>query len=186
MTSAVEKDTERRSRDASASRRALLEAAGVLFHERGYAGATVRDIGDRARIDPALIARYFGSKEGLYLAVLAEEGDDEQIQPVDPHTFVADLLGHWDQRGHSPISRAMGALEVSDDVRDQVRSVIQRRLVARLALDGPDAALRAEMLLALVLGISLTRANATLPRLSRASRARLLETLRPVVDALAR
>jgi AcrR family transcriptional regulator len=186
MTSVVDQDNGRRSRDAAASRRALLEAAGALFHERGYTGATVRDIAERAGIDAALIARYFGCKEGLYLAVLAEEDVEDQLQPVSPHMLVADLLGHWDQQGHSPVSRAMSALELSDDVREQVRSVVQRRLVARLALEGPDAALRAEILLALVLGISLTRGNGTLQQIAAASRVRLLETLDPVVDALAR
>jgi AcrR family transcriptional regulator len=186
MTSVVDQDNGRRARDAAASRRELLEAAGALFHERGYTGATVRDIAERAGIDAALIARYFGCKEGLYLAVLAEEGDEDQLQPLDPHTLVADLLGHWEQRGHSPVSRAMGALELSDEVREQVRSVVQRRLVDKIALEGPGAALRAEILLALVLGISLTRANGTLPQIQRASRARLLETLRPVVDVLAK
>jgi AcrR family transcriptional regulator len=186
MTSAVDKDSGRRSRDASASRRALLESAGALFHERGYAGATVREIGERAGVDAALIARYFGGKEGLYLAVLAEEDDEDRLQPVDPHMLVADLLSHWDQRGYSPVSRAMAALELSDDVRLQVRTVVQRRLVSKLGFEGPDAALRAEILLALVLGISLTRANGTLAQIARASRTRLLETLAPIVDDLAR
>jgi AcrR family transcriptional regulator len=184
MTSVVDKNSGPRSRDAAASRAALLAAAGALFHERGYEGATVREIGERAGVDPALIARYFGGKEGLYLAVLAEE-DVADDAPLDPHTLVAELLRHWDQRGHSPVSRALGALEVSDDVRDQVRAIVQRRLLGKFALEGPDAALRGEILLALVLGISLTRANGTLPQLARASRAKLTATLDPVVDALA-
>ena len=104
--------------------------------------------------------------------------------PIDPHTLVAELLRHWDQRGHSPVSRALGALELSDGVRDQVRAIVSRRVMAKLDLGGPDAALRAEILLALVLGISLTRANGTLPRLARASRARVVEALEPVIDAL--
>src|SRR3982751_6983451 len=111
MTSRVDKDSVRRVRDAAASRRALLGAAGELFHARGYEGATVRDIGERARVDPALIARYFGGKEGLYLAALADEGAWEDDVPQDPHAIVEQLLGHWDQRGHSPVSRALGALE---------------------------------------------------------------------------
>jgi AcrR family transcriptional regulator len=184
MTSAAHQRSGRRLRDASASRRELLQAAGDLFHERGYDGATVREIGERAGMDPALIARYFGGKEGLYLAVLADE-DVEDDAPMDPHVLVAELLRHWDQRGHSPVSRALGALEVSDDVRGQVREIVQQRLLRKFSLDGPDAALRAEILLALVLGISLTRANGTLPHLGRASRARLLALLDPVVDALA-
>jgi hypothetical protein len=70
-------------------------------------------------------------------------------------------------------------------VREQVREIVQERMVRKVAIDGPDAALRAEILIALVLGISLTRANGTMPELSRASRARLLEALAPVVDELA-
>lgn len=183
MTSAVRKHSGRRVRDAAASRRALMDAAGELFHERGYDGATVRDIGERAGVDAALIARYFGCKEGLYLAVLAEE-DVAPEAPLDARTLVAELLRHWDQHGHSPVSRALGALEISDDVREQVRAIIRRRLLERFALEGPDAELRAELLVALVLGISLTRANGTLPELARASRERLTAALGPVVDAL--
>jgi AcrR family transcriptional regulator len=184
MTSAVGKDSARRSRNAAASRQSLLEAAGALFHERGFDGATVREIGERAQVDPALIARYFGGKEGLYLAVLAEEGADDE-GPMDPHTLVSELLRHWDQRGHSPVSRALGAIELSDDVRGQVRKIVQQRLARRFALEGPEAELRAEILIALVLGISLTRANGTLPHLARASRARVIAALDAVVDALA-
>jgi AcrR family transcriptional regulator len=183
MTSAVRQDSGRRTRDSAASRRALLAAAGALFHERGYDGATVREIGERAGVDPALIARYFGGKEGLYLAVLSEE-DVAEEQPLDPHTLVAELLAHWDQRGHSPVSRALGALELSDDVRQQVRAIVRHRLIERFDLDGPDAALRAELLIALVLGISLARSNGTLPQLARASRTRLIAQLDLVVDAL--
>jgi AcrR family transcriptional regulator len=184
MTSVVDKTSGPRARDAAASRAALLGAAVALFHERGYEGATVREIGERAGVDPALIARYFGGKEGLYLAALAEE-DVADDAPSDPHTLVAEVLRHWDQRGHSPVSRALGALEVSDDVREQVRAIVQRQLLSKFAFEGSDAALRAEILLALVLGISLTRANGILPQLARASRAKLTATLDPVVDALA-
>ena len=58
--------TDRRRHDAGASRRALLDATGPLFDERGFDRATTRDIGARAGVDAALIARYFGSKEGLH------------------------------------------------------------------------------------------------------------------------
>jgi AcrR family transcriptional regulator len=184
MTSVAKHDSERRARDASASRRALLQAAGALFHARGYEGATVREIGERAGMDPSLIARYFGGKEGLYLAVLAEEGADDR-EPLGAREMVAELLRHWEQRGQSPVSRALAALELSDDVREQVQSVVKRRMLAQFALEGPDAALRAEILIALVLGISLTRANGTLPHVARASRAKLSAALEAVVGALA-
>jgi AcrR family transcriptional regulator len=59
-----------RRRDAAATRRALLDAARELFDARGFRGTTVRGIGERAGVDPALIARYFGGKAELYQAVL--------------------------------------------------------------------------------------------------------------------
>src|SRR3954462_6767990 len=152
MTSAVGNDSARRARDAVATRRALLEAGGALFHERGYERATVREIGERAGADPALIARYFGGKEGLYLAVLAEE-DPHADEQLDPRTFVAEVLRHWDLRGLSPVSRALGALELSDDVLEQVREIVRERMVNKVAIEGPDAALRTEILIALALGI---------------------------------
>jgi AcrR family transcriptional regulator len=66
MSSVADKPGTRRRHDAQASREALLDAATALFEARGYQATTVRDIGERAAVDPALIARYFGGKEGLY------------------------------------------------------------------------------------------------------------------------
>ncbi|MCK9903411.1 TetR/AcrR family transcriptional regulator, partial [Frankia sp. Cpl3] len=77
-----------RRRDAARSRQALLAAAADLFAERGYAGTAIRSVGDRAGVDPALIARYFGGKEGLYQAVLAADPLIEQTVPASggPHS----------------------------------------------------------------------------------------------------
>src|SRR5580704_3132164 len=58
-----------RQRDADRSRRALLDAALEEFSRRGFAGARVADIARRAGVNKQLINYYFGSKEGLYLAL---------------------------------------------------------------------------------------------------------------------
>ena len=49
------------------TRAAILEAARELFATEGYERATVRDIAAKAAIDPALVIRYFGSKEALFV-----------------------------------------------------------------------------------------------------------------------
>src|SRR3954451_6157975 len=98
--------TARRRHDAGASRAALLEAAGALFDERGYEAATVREIGERAGVDAALIARYFGSKEGLYLAALARQEGGGQI-PADRLRALEHMLARADERGSGPIGLAM-------------------------------------------------------------------------------
>src|SRR5580692_7648581 len=58
-----------RQRDADRSRRALLDAALEEFSLHGFAGARVADIARRAGVNKQLINYYFGSKEGLYLAL---------------------------------------------------------------------------------------------------------------------
>src|ERR1700729_3608573 len=58
-----------RQRDADRSRQALLDAALEEFSRRGFAGARVADIARRAGVNKQLINYYFGSKEGLYLAL---------------------------------------------------------------------------------------------------------------------
>jgi TetR/AcrR family transcriptional regulator len=52
------------------SRTALLQAARAAFAEGGLEGARVDDIARRAGINKQLVYHYFGSKDGLYTAVL--------------------------------------------------------------------------------------------------------------------
>jgi TetR/AcrR family transcriptional regulator len=64
----------RRRKEAlgSTSRETLLQAAKEAFAARGLEGARVDDIARRARINKQLVYHYFGSKDGLYTAVLEQ------------------------------------------------------------------------------------------------------------------
>ncbi|MCW2954435.1 MAG: transcriptional regulator, TetR family [Conexibacter sp.] len=177
----------RRARDADASRKALLDAAAALFDARGYGGATVREIGERAGLDAALIARYFGSKEGLYLAVLADEERAAERGPLEPDlaALAERLLTRWDG-AEAPLRRALASPAPTPPERAQLRRIV-RRLTdpAKEAIGGgEDAALRAELLVALLVGVSVSRANGTLAKLAGASRAQVLRQLAPLLEAL--
>lgn len=189
MSSAVDnpssagKSGGRRRNDAQASRRALLDAAGVLFDERGYQGATLRDIGERAGVDPALIARYFGGKEGLYLAALEHT---EPVPEADPHAVFARLLAKSEHdNANNPICLAMVSPTLSDGLREQIRAMMERRLVDPLGRRLQDAGvdrprLRAELLVAVAIGVTLSRSGGTLTALNEAT----LEELHTVLDPL--
>jgi AcrR family transcriptional regulator len=51
------------------TRERLIGAAGAVFAERGYRGATLRDISQRAGVNLAAAHYHFGSKQDLYLEV---------------------------------------------------------------------------------------------------------------------
>ena len=61
-----------RRSDGASTRSTILNAAGQLFAEFGYAGTTNRAICERAGSNTAAINYYFGGKDGLYEAVLIE------------------------------------------------------------------------------------------------------------------
>lgn len=190
MSAAPQPERATRRRDADATRRALLDAAGALFDERGYDRATIREIGDRAGVDPALIARYFGGKEALYLAVLADEERIARLQPAvaDLTAIAQRLIGRWDVAGSSPVRRALSDPAPAEGERlDQLRRIVRPGILdpAQEAIgDERDAALRAELLLALVVGVSVARSNGTLATLAGASRDEVLRQLEPLLDAL--
>ncbi len=52
------------------ARQRLLAAAEELFAERGFASVSVRELGERARVNIAAVNYYFGSKENLYLETM--------------------------------------------------------------------------------------------------------------------
>jgi AcrR family transcriptional regulator len=53
-------------------REALLKAARNYFSSRGFQRAPLRAIAAEARVNPAMVHYYFGSKEGLFIAMLSE------------------------------------------------------------------------------------------------------------------
>lgn len=187
MTSPVDK---RRPHDSEASRQALLAAAAPLFEERGFEAVTVRQIGERAQVDPALIVRYFGGKEGLYLAVMSEAGG---VAPSDVGAiaFAERLLLRQEVRGIGPVSRGAVSATLSDAMRDSVQQILDARAVVPIAAplrerDLPDAELRAALVVAMSLGVSLVRAGGALPALSDATAEQVLELLGPAIDAVTR
>ena len=58
--------------DGDATRQHILGTAGKVFAERGYANTTSKDICVRAGTNMASVNYHFGSRDGLYEAVLIE------------------------------------------------------------------------------------------------------------------
>ena len=59
-----------RTRNAAATREAILKSARKAFAAHGYDGAGVREIAAEAGVTAMLVNRYFGSKEQLFAEVI--------------------------------------------------------------------------------------------------------------------
>jgi TetR/AcrR family transcriptional regulator, regulator of cefoperazone and chloramphenicol sensitivity len=57
-------------RDSEATRRAIIEAAGRLFAERGFSGVTAREVAGDAGVALSAIPYHFGSMDALYRETL--------------------------------------------------------------------------------------------------------------------
>jgi TetR/AcrR family transcriptional regulator, regulator of mycofactocin system len=64
--------TTRRARRTAQTRRAIVEAAHLLFEERGFADTTVDDIAEQADVAPRTFFRYFATKEAVLFADFEE------------------------------------------------------------------------------------------------------------------
>ncbi|WP_137812786.1 TetR/AcrR family transcriptional regulator [Gandjariella thermophila] len=151
-----------RRRDAAATREALLTAARELFATRGFDRTTVRDIAAAAGVNQALLFRYFGSKEELLGAALAGRGR-ALLEESSAERLLADLLRQMFAEEPRAAGGSLLMLALSGPQPGAAAEILSRevsdpyaRALASLT-DAEDAELRAELVLAWVLGLALSR-----------------------------
>lgn len=101
----AEETIESAGRLPSAARRAsILRAAGPLFARSGYAATRLDDVAAATGVTKPILYRHFGSKKGLYMALLAKHEDDlpsffERVAGIaddlPPAALVRAILEHW-------------------------------------------------------------------------------------------
>ncbi|WP_369206462.1 TetR family transcriptional regulator [Streptomyces sp. PU-14G] len=152
-----------RKRDAAATRQALVQAAAALFAERGYERTTVREIAARAGVNQALLFRYFGSKQSLFEEVVAGESL-RHLRETPPENVLETALRGLLAAGTEEQGQRHRALEIFlrsavGGTATRTGALLSEEYVDALATltDAEDAALRADLVLAWLLGIGLTR-----------------------------
>lgn len=71
-----------RQRNREVTRQRILQSALNVFAEKGYDGATTREIASRAGVNHSMIAHYYGSKEELWNSAV-DRLFDESSRVVD-------------------------------------------------------------------------------------------------------
>jgi len=152
-------EAQSRKRDSTATKAALLDAAASLFAERGFDRTTVRDIAKQAGVNQALLFRYFGTKEALFEEVIARTGR-AQLASTPPERLLSSALRSMLEPGTRIDSleiylRSTGNDNAAAAIRNQLGTEYAHALAT--LTDAPDAALRADLALAWLMGISLVR-----------------------------
>lgn len=155
-----------RRRDAAATRDAILSAAHDRFLKDSYESVGLRDIAGDAGVDVALVSRYFGGKEGLFRQVLThEKRPDTFSEPQhidDLPRFLAQLIEEDqddDRARRMEMFIIMLRSASSPKAGEIIRELIHRDVLDPMAklIGGPEGEMRANMLLAVLMGISVMR-----------------------------
>jgi AcrR family transcriptional regulator len=155
-------EPEKRRRTSEETRRLILDAAGVAFATRPYREITLKDIAEDAGVSAPLIIKYFGSKEQLYdelvdfkaSAQLLYEGPFETLGERMVAMFARQLAPH------KPLSMNIlfmsGASEENNrKLRENYATQMIDALVERMS--GPDARMRAELVMSMLMGLAFMR-----------------------------
>ncbi|NPT47482.1 DUF1956 domain-containing protein [Paraburkholderia sp. 1N] len=92
--------------DGAATRQHLLDTAGQVFAERGFADATSKEICERAGTPMASVNYHFGSREALYEAALVEA--HRQVVGLDELAALTAGLADSREKLHAVLSRFVG------------------------------------------------------------------------------
>lgn len=173
------REREPRRRDSARTRADLLEAASELFGRHGFERTTLRDIGEKAGVDPALIARYFGSKAQLYIATL--EADGARNPDGDSDRSVLDrFIRRTVSLGPSSLVHAAVSRNADPEVRTAAAEIVEARVVSRFVrvAEGAgvsDPRLRGELAAAMLAGVALCRASGMFGELAAADHDEVVE-----------
>ena len=151
------------------TRQSILDAAREVFADKGFDGASIRAIAGEAKVDPALVHHYFGTKDKLFLASMNMPLDPAELVPKAlsgpreeaGERLVRLVLSVWD----SPAGTAAVALfrsAMSNEwtarlLREFVVTQVLRRAIRELGLPGEEAGLRSALVASQIAGLAVTR-----------------------------
>lgn len=120
-------------RPAEIGQSQILDAAELLFSEQGYDGATTRALAKVASCNIAMISYYFGSKDGLYQAVLQRHFERSKKLLSSGNFTQAQLLKAWPQlKGYEEREFCASLFEFGKSILSHtpIHKIIQREMMS--------------------------------------------------------
>jgi AcrR family transcriptional regulator len=174
-------------RRSDGTRDAILAAARERFAADGYERATIRAIAKDAHIDPSMVMRYYGNKEGLFAAAVSvdlELPDVGALRRQDVgEVLVKHFLTMWEESEVLTALLRVGATSEAGAVRMQAIFRDQLLPVARQVCPDPEQVpTRAALCATQLLGLALTRYVLRLPPVVALAREEIVAWLAPTVQ----
>ncbi len=171
-----------RVKKSDRTRAAILEAARQAFQVSGYEHASVRAIATAANIDPAMVIRYFGTKERLFLAAVVVDLELPDLTTLPRSRRGRALVGHFlnswevESRGDVLITLLRSAA-TNELAAARLQEVFSQQVLRTVAAVVPDEEVhrRASLIAAHMLGLALTRYILLLPSVAGQSPNAVLE-----------
>ncbi|MFC7428289.1 TetR family transcriptional regulator [Nocardia tengchongensis] len=176
-------------RRSDATRAAILEAARRRFAEDGYRKATIRAIAADAGIDPSMVMRYYGNKDGLFDAALDVDLALPDLGAADPDSvgglLAARFLELWEQPPTSDILLTLMRSALTDEaVAERTRRIFAQQLMPAVLRfgDPADAPHRAGLIASQILGLALCRYVLRLPPVVALTQEQIVAEVGPTVQ----
>jgi AcrR family transcriptional regulator len=176
-------------RRTSAETKALiLGAARERFARDGYDRTTIRAVAEDASIDPSMVMRYFGSKDGLFAAAVDLDLRLPDLSEVPRAEVGPVLAGHLVDRwecGDEILVILLRTAVTNPAAAERMRAIFADQLVpvvAQLAGDTPEVPLRAGLAATQVLGLALCRYVLELPSVAAMDREQVVAWVGPTLQ----
>jgi AcrR family transcriptional regulator len=165
----------------------ILDAATQSFFAVGYERTTIRAVASAAGVDAGLVMHYFGSKQDLFRRVIdAAPVPEPAAEPgAAAEEILAGLAGRLAAAPVASLTILRSMLtnpEAADAVRDGASRYIEN---LAQAIPSEDADLRAAVINAVLLGVTISRHLLRFDALADADPQRIVDLLRPGIVALA-
>jgi len=173
-------------RSSTDTKAAILAAARERFGATGFQGATIRAIAADAGVAPAMVMRYFGSKDQLFAAAADFDLRLPDLTGVDRAQLGATMAGHfldrWD--GDDALVVLLRSSTTNAAAADRMRQIFGAQLIPVVAGVVPAAAAgeRAGLIAAQILGLALCRYILALPPVVAMSREEIVSWLGPNIQ----
>ncbi|MCE4225716.1 TetR/AcrR family transcriptional regulator [Methylobacterium sp. C25] len=150
------------------ARERLLASAKTLFAEQGYERTTVRAVAQAAAADPALVIRYFGSKDGLFARAVEVDLRFPDLATLPREERGSRLARHvialWDGPDGATLLPMLRACATHETAAETARGIFAGQVLAMvkgLGLSDPER--RAALVASQVLGLVFCRYILGLP-----------------------